>query len=98
MDQVLFAVEELVNGGGGVSGQLSDPSQRAVAQTVLAEDPFAGVEDIGRARGAPGGASPAARVVVYRIGHDLTLANTRLDLMKHRPSKWTSVHEWEWLG
>jgi predicted ester cyclase len=79
-DQVLLAVEELVDGRGRVSGQLGDPAQRAVAQTVLAEDSLGGIEDVGCARGAPGRAAPAAWVVAWRIGHDHTVAKLGLDL------------------
>src|SRR5271170_2793767 len=69
-DEVLLAVEELVDRCRGVPRQVADPAQRAVPQPVFAKDPFCGVEDLGSVLGAAGGAPLAAYLRASRISHD----------------------------
>src|SRR3984957_20722433 len=66
-DEVLLAVEELVDRCRRVARQVGDSSQRAGPESVFAEDPVGGVEDLASVLGAAGGAPlcgarPAGRI------------------------------------
>ena len=68
-DEVLLAVEELVDRCRRVTRQVGDPSQRAGPEPVFAKDPFCGVEDLASVLGAAGGAPLAAYLRASRISH-----------------------------
>src|SRR5271154_649685 len=68
-DEVLLAVEELVDRCRRVPRQVGDSSQRAGPEPVFAEDPFCGVEDLASVLGAAGGAPLAAYLFAGRISH-----------------------------
>src|ERR1700722_12643535 len=68
-DEVLLAVEELVDRRGRVARQVGDSSQRAGPEPVFAKDPFCGVEDLASVLGAAGRAPLAADLCARRIGH-----------------------------
>src|ERR1700730_8975558 len=68
-DEVLLAVEELVDRCRRVPRQVGDPAQRAAPEPVSAKDPLRGVEDLGPALGAAGGAPLAAYLRASRISH-----------------------------
>src|ERR1700729_1908502 len=68
-NEVLLAVEELVDRCRRVPRQVGDSSQRAGPEPVFAEDPFCGVEDLASVLGAAGGAPLAAYLSASRISH-----------------------------